>query len=156
MLKACGDTRGQVELEPLGPSIGGGPEVARENHRSGEVLRSRRSGPNRAGISQSTPGLGRHPKHGSSWRRTGTSRTNGRNQHLWKRPLARKTDTEKRRIKIQDLVRHSLILCRAQVPQGRAPRGNLSRELSKVFLPEKCKGKGKATRQLSQSSMNLA
>ena len=35
-----------------------------------------------------------------------------------------------RGVMIQEVVRHALILCGAQVSQGRALRGNLARELS--------------------------
>ena len=120
------------------------------------------SGPNRAGISLRTPGLGRHPKHGSFPRRTGTSRTNGRNRrptpdtqhtHRLKRPSERKMDTTKRRNKIQDLVRHSLILCGAQVESSAREPGERTQE---CFFLEKGKGKGKGMPQFSQSSMDLA
>ena len=63
---------------------------------------------------------------------------------------------QKRRVQIQSLVRHALILCRAQAPKARAPRGNLARELSKAFLPEKVKGKGKGTSQSLQFLIDLA
>ena len=60
-------------------------------------------------------------------------------------PLEEATGTQdgypKRRVKIQDLVRHALILCGAQVPQGRAPRGNVARELSKAFFTRERQGK---------------
>ena len=101
----------------------GGPEVALEDHRRGEVLRFLASGSHRAGILQRTPGLGRHPKHGSLSRRMGTSCTSGGNQTPTTarglRPFARTRGSgtgipKSRRIKIQDLVEHhSLILCGA-------------------------------------------
>ena len=57
----------------------------------------------------------------------------------------------RRRIKIQDLNRHSMLLCRANAPPERAPRGNLARELSKAISAEKGKGKGvKGASQPSQ------
>ena len=37
----------------------------------------------------------------------------------------------KRRIRIQHLVRHAMVVCGAEALPGRAPRGNLSRELSR-------------------------
>ena len=49
---------------------------------------------------------------------------------------------QRRRIKIQDLVRHTMLLCGADAPLGRAPRGNLTRELSKAISSEKGKDKG--------------
>ena len=48
----------------------------------------------------------------------------------------------KRRIRIQDLVGHTMILCGAEAHPGRAPHGNLARELGKVIFSEVAKGKG--------------
>ena len=39
----------------------------------------------------------------------------------------------KRCVRIQDLVRHTVILCGAQAPPGRAPRGNPAREVGKAY-----------------------
>ena len=62
---------------------------------------------------------------------------------------------QKRRIRIQDLVRLALVLCGAQAAPGRAPRGNLARELSNAIMPDKGSGKGakggKGMLQLTQS-----
>ena len=59
---------------------------------------------------------------------------------------------QKRRIRIQDLVRHALILHGAQAALGRAVSGNLARELSNAIMPDKGKGKGgKGMLQLTQS-----
>ena len=97
---------------------------------------------------QASSGLGT-TNHGLSLRRTGTFSTSGRNHTptlgtwyaiRWKNPWERNRDSKKR-IKIQDLVRHSLILCGAQVPQGRASQGNLARELSEASSLEKGKRK---------------
>ena len=46
---------------------------------------------------------------------------------------------QKRRIRIQDLVRHALVLCGAQAAPGRAPRGNLARALGKAIMSDKGK-----------------
>ena len=54
----------------------------------------------------------------------------------------------KTRIRIQVLVRHAVVLCGAEAPPGRAPRGNLVRQLSKTIVPEKG---GKGALQLSQT-----
>ena len=56
----------------------------------------------------------------------------------------------KRRIRIQDLVGHTMILCKADAPLGRAPCGNLARELGKVTISEK--GRGQGRKGASQSS----
>ena len=63
---------------------------------------------------------------------------------------------QKRRIRIHDLVRHALVLCGAQAAAGRAPCGNLARDLSNAIMPDKrqVKGDGKAGKgmlQLTQS-----
>ena len=88
-------------------------------------------------------------KHGSSSRRKGTECTFGRNQtptpgkrstHIWKNLWERHRDSPKRRIKIEDLVRPSLIPCGVQVPQGRAPRATW-REYSCLFNQRKARGK---------------
>ena len=56
-----------------------------------------------------------------------------------------------RRLRVQDLVRHVVVLCGADGPPGRAPRGNLARELSKEIDSEKGKGKdGTGAFQASQ------
>ena len=52
----------------------------------------------------------------------------------------------KRRVRIEDLVRHTM-LCGADAPPGRAPRGNLARELSWAITPEKGKTKAMARRE---------
>ena len=49
---------------------------------------------------------------------------------------------QRRRIKIQDFIRHTMLICGADAPPGRAPRGNLARELSKAISSERGKGKG--------------
>ena len=107
-------------------------------------------GSSRAGIFQRSSGLGT-TNHVLSLRRTGTFSTSGRNHTpalgtwyaiRWKNPWERDRDSKKK-IKIQDLVRHALILCGAQVPQGRASRGNLARELSEASSLEKGTGKRK-------------
>ena len=46
---------------------------------------------------------------------------------------------QKRRIRIQDLVRHALVLCGAQAAPGRAPRGKMARALSNAIMPDKGK-----------------
>ena len=45
----------------------------------------------------------------------------------------------KRRIRILDLVGHTMMLCGADAHPVRAPRGNLARELGKVIVSEKVK-----------------
>ena len=54
---------------------------------------------------------------------------------------------QKRRIRIQDLVRHALVLCGAQAAAGRAPCGNLARELSNAIMPDKRQEKGRKGRK---------
>ena len=60
----------------------------------------------------------------------------GRHRYVSHAPLEKTVNTQdgcqNRRVK--DLVRHSRILFRTHVPQGRVPRQNLARELSKVFF----------------------
>ena len=71
--------------------------------------------------------------------------------HKWKKqaPLSRRwrrvltsQDGSKRRVRIEDLVRHTMLLCGADAPPGRALRGNLARELTNAIPSEKGKGKG--------------
>ena len=50
---------------------------------------------------------------------------------------------QKRRIRIQDLVRHALVLCGAQAAPGRAPRGKMARALSNAIMPDKRQVKGR-------------
>ena len=57
---------------------------------------------------------------------------------------------QKRRVKIQDLIRRTMLLCRADAPLGRVPRGIMARELGKAIPSEK--GKGKGAKGASQSS----
>ena len=40
---------------------------------------------------------------------------------------------QKRRVKIQDPIRLTMLFCGQDAPQGRAPRGNMARELSKAI-----------------------
>ena len=44
-------------------------------------------------------------------------------------------------MKIQEIM-HTLLLCGAEVPLGRAPRGNMARQLTEA-IPEAERGKGK-------------
>ena len=52
--------------------------------------------------------------------------------------------SHKREMHTQDLIRHAPMLCAARVPQGRAPRGNMARQLFDP-LPRTEKGKEKGT-----------
>ena len=47
---------------------------------------------------------------------------------------------QRRRIKIQDLTRHTMLICGADALLGRGPRGNLARELSKAIPSERGAG----------------
>ena len=58
--------------------------------------------------------------------------------------------SDKRRMKIQDLIRHTQ---RPNVPQGRAPRGNMAWQLGDA-VPKAEKGKGKGARE--KAPMELA
>ena len=49
---------------------------------------------------------------------------------------------QRRRINIQDLIRHTMQICGADAPPGRAPRGKIARELSKAISSKKGKGRG--------------
>ena len=57
---------------------------------------------------------------------------------------------QRRRMKIQDPVRHFMLICGADAPPGRAPRGNLQRRASKATASEK--GEGKDTKGASHSN----
>ena len=55
--------------------------------------------------------------------------------------LTSQDGSNKRRVRIEDLVRHTMLLCEADAPPGSAPRGNLVRELSNAITSEKGKSK---------------
>ena len=60
----------------------------------------------------------------------------------WRRYLLTSQDgSNKRRMNIQDLIRHTMLLRGADAPPGTVPRGNLARELRKAISSEKGKGK---------------
>ena len=68
--------------------------------------------------------------------------------------LTAQDGSHKRRITIQDIIRHIHILCGARAQQGRAPRGNMVRQLSDASPKvEKGRGwgaKGRVPMELSQ------
>ena len=53
--------------------------------------------------------------------------------------LTSQDGSNERRVRIEDVVRHTMLLCGADAPPGRALRGNLVRELSKAITSEKGK-----------------
>ena len=56
--------------------------------------------------------------------------------------LTSQDGSNKRRVRIENQVRHTMLLCGADAPPGTAPRGYLARELSDAIPSEKGKGKG--------------
>ena len=55
-----------------------------------------------------------------------------------------------RRKTILDLIRHTMLLCGADAPQERAPRGNIARELSKAIASGKGEGEGRKQEKLKR------
>ena len=65
--------------------------------------------------------------------------------------------SSQRRITVHDLMRHTMLLCGADAPTGRAPCGNLARELSNAISSEKGKGRGtKGPSQPYQTEISLS
>ena len=56
--------------------------------------------------------------------------------------LTSQDGSHKRGVRIEDLVRHTMLLCGADAPPERALRGNPVRELSKAITSDKGKSKG--------------
>ena len=75
--------------------------------------------------------------------------------------LTTQDGSNKRRTKIQYLIKHTLVLCGPKVPQARAPRGNMARQLNDAILKaekgkERERGKGAdGTGKLSTLSQRL-
>ena len=90
-----------ARIECMGASAQASP-----NLRKAWVVRSSRG--------WSSPSKESSPTHGKTGRRTGEVLRVRR----WRRSMTAKDGFQKRRMKIQNLTRHTVVLCTAEVPQG--------------------------------------
>ena len=91
-------------------------EGSRQSPKS-RSFRTRTNGSRRVGIFQRSPRLGDWPRCGSSFRKKGSQ---GQPIGAFSFLAIRRAQEgfRRRRVTIQDLIRHTLTMCGAQVPQG--------------------------------------